>query len=191
MIIEDITIEDFKEFFQREFDYLKIWSIVKTYTKNEIVYYDNGLFYKSLKIGNLAKQPDIEKEYWEEIEANYTDFVNDFDLEKAFVEAKASFNINLFDVSKEQDIIKHCFLLLVAHFLVKDLAMSNGDGMATYLMSSKSVGSVSASYGIPKKILENNTFNYLGSTEFGLKYLYYISNRIKGNMFIVRGATTL
>ena len=48
-IINNITPQDFKDYFTREFSYLPLWSSDISYKINDIVYYDvEGLFYKSL-----------------------------------------------------------------------------------------------------------------------------------------------
>jgi hypothetical protein len=57
------------------------------------------------------------------------------------------------------------------------------------VITSKSIGGVSASYGIPQKILENPLYSYLATTPYGLKYLACISGRLKGNIIIVQGGT--
>ena len=186
-----ITAGDFKTYFSRDFQYLVIWNEETTYNLNDVVYYNN-LFYKSLISNNVGNIPDEEKsKYWElDDTQNINDYVSNTDIEKAFLQAKSNFNINLFVLNKEIDLMKMCFLYLTAHYLIKDLSMSNGGATSTGLMTSKSVGSVSASYSIPEKILKNPLFSYLIDTEYGKKYLMQIYPRLIGNMFCVKGKTT-
>ena len=104
-------------------------------------------------------------------------------------QALYSINVNLFN--NNEDLLKIVYFLLTAHFLVIDEAMRNNGGLASYIMSSKSVEGVSASYSVPQSILNNPTFSGYGKTEFGLKYLSYIVPRLNGYCKIVRGTTTL
>lgn len=181
-----ITTQDFKDFFNKgEFKFLIDWNGETVYLKNEEVYY-NYLFYTSLVNNNVNNEPDQSPEQWEETEDNINNFITDNDILKAFVEAKGNFNVNAF--SKDEALLKHVFLLLTAHYLVMDINMLNG-GYSNFLMTSKSVGSVSASYGIPNKILDNPLFNYFAGTSFGMKYLSYLYTRAVGNVKVVKGTT--
>lgn len=190
-IIDSTTTEDFKNYFKREFTYLPIWFSDMIYKLDEIVYYDcNKLFYKSLISKNINNEPDNSIEAWVEDDGiNYNDYINDDDIEKAFLQAKNMINVDLF--GRNEELLKMCYLMLTAHFLVMDLNMGNGNGASSFLITSKSVGSVSASYGIPEKILKDPNFAYLSSTQFGLKYLVYILPLMTGNMYILNGKTSL
>ncbi len=190
IIINSITPQDFKNYFKREFSYLPLWSNDISYKINDIVYYDvEGLFYKSLINKNINNTPSEDSEYWQEDnEVQYNDYINDDDINKAFIQAKNMINVSLF--GKNEDLLKMCYLMLTAHFLVMDLNMSNGNGASSFMMTSKSVGSVSASYGIPQKILDNPNLAYLASTQFGLKYLVYIMPLLSGNFMILNGRTS-
>ena len=182
--MEQLTTEDFKEFFTRDFKYLNVWDNITVYNLLDIVYYTNNKqFYRSLIDDNLNNIPPDKKECWEPIIDDYNSYITDYDIEKAYVEASDSFNINLFNINKDKEIIKHCYLLLTAHFLTKDL------GLNDFIISSKSVGSVSASYGIPQELLNKPIYNYLSSTKFGMKYLYHMYFRIMGNIKVIRGTT--
>ena len=110
-----ITVEDFKTYFFRDFQYLVIWNEETTYNLNDVVYYNN-LFYKSLTSNNVGNLPDEEKsKYWElDNTQNINDYVSNTDIEKAFLQAKSNFNINLFVLNKEIDLMKMCFLYLTA-----------------------------------------------------------------------------
>lgn len=176
-IINKITVEDFKAYFPREFQYLKVWDAETTYNKNVIVYYNN-LFYQSLIDGNINNIPSDAVDDWKHIEDDYNNYINDDDISKAMGQAKGMFNVNLF--KGHDELLKICYLLLVAHYLVQDLNMSKGNGASSFIMTSKSVDGVSASYGIPQKILDNPLYSYLTGTSFGLKYLQYVLPRLIG-----------
>jgi len=189
--LDTITAEDFKNYFKREFCYLPIWNNEINYKAGKIVFYDiNQVFYKSLISNNINNIPNEVFEAWEEdFDIEYNDYINDTDIEKAFLQAKNMINIKIF--GNNEDLLKMCFLMLSAHFLIMDLNMSNGNGASSFLMTSKSIGSVSASYGIPQKILNNPNYTYLASTQFGLKYLQYIMPQLIGNMIVLKGGTSL
>ncbi len=190
IIINSITPQDFKDYFKREFNYLPLWSSDRNYKKNDIVYYDvEGLFYKSLVNKNINNTPSENSEYWQEDdEVQYNDYINDDDINKAFIQAKNMINLSLF--GRNEECLKMCYLMLTAHFLVIDLNMSNGNGASSFIIASKSVGSVAASYGIPKKILDNPNLSYLANTQFGMKYLVYILPLLSGNLMILKGKTS-
>ena len=190
-IINNITPQDFKDYFTREFKYLPLWYSDISYKINDIVYYESGgLFYKSLINKNINNTPSEDSEYWQEDdEVQYNDYINDDDMTKAFLQAKNMINLSLF--GKNEELLKMCFLMLTAHFLVMDLNMSNGNGTSSFMITSKSVGSVSASYGIPQKILDSPNLSYLASTQFGLKYIQYILPLLSGNIMILNGRTSL
>lgn len=188
-IINNITVQDFKDYFKREFNYLNSWDKNTIYTKNIIVYFENN-FYISLQDNNINNLPTSSPDYWIiDTTINYNDYINDNDIEKAFSQAKCFFNYKLFNINNV-DKIKMSYLLLTAHFLVVDLNMSNGNGASSFMITSKSVGSVSASYGIPQKILNSPLYSYLTNTQFGLKYLMLIYNKLIGNVYCIRGRTT-
>lgn len=186
-IINNITPQNFKDYFKREFNYLILWNEEISYKINKIVYYDE-LFYKSLFNNNLNNNPSSSPEEWLEYETNYNNYINDDDILKAFGQAKNMINIDLF--SGNDELLTICFLMLSAHFLVIDLNMGKGNGASNFMMTSKSVDGVSASYGIPQKYLDNPLFNYLISTSFGLKYLSYLLPKLVGYMGTARGTTS-
>lgn len=190
-IINNITPQDFKDYFTREFSYLPVWDGSISYKLNDIVYYEvEGLFYKSLINKNINNIPAENSEFWQEDdEVQYNDYINDNDITKAFLQAKNMINLSLF--GKNEELLKMCFLMLTAHFLVMDLNMSNGNSASSFMITSKSVGSVSASYGIPQKILDSPNLSYLASTQFGLKYIQYILPLLSGNIMILNGRTSL
>ena len=186
--IKDITVEDFKNYFKREFKYLIIFNVETEYKKNVIVYYDpTEEFFQSLISKNKGNIPEYSPEQWEFIEEEYNDYINDDDIKKALEQARISFNSNIW--GNNEDLLKVAFLLLTAHYLICDLNMSNGGG-SSFFMTSKSVDGVSASYGIPQSILNNINYSYLAKTEFGLKYLQLLAPRLNGYIKTVIGTTS-
>ena len=117
------------------------------------------------------------------------DYISDMDILKAMGQARASFNINLFLTNPEK--LKIAFLLLTAHYLIMDLNMANGNGGASFLVTSKSVDGVSASYGVPQRFLQNPYYSYFTQTAFGMKYLQYLIPASAGNVRTIIGRTTI
>ena len=145
--IDEITVEQFKTYFNREFPYAP------------------------------ASDP------------TNTEYITDADITRAFGQAKVNFPIYLFD--KENGTI--AFLYLVAHYLCKDMAMAQAgiNSVGQYIVTSKSVGDVSASYGVPTKFLNDPILNYFSTTDFGLKYLSLLYPRSIGAVNYVLGGTTV
>lgn len=114
--------------------------------------------------------------------------VLDADIEKAFGQARVSFNQNLFTTQYDFSI---CFLLLAAHWLVIDLRMASQglSGAYSWVTTSKSVGSVSEGFQVPQRILDNPEFAMLAQTNYGAKYLQLMMPRLSGQMFNVKGST--
>lgn len=114
--------------------------------------------------------------------------VQDTDITKALFDAGFSFNSALFSA---QDQYTLGYLLLSAHYLVLNLrASSQGiQGQYSWLVTSKSVGSVSEGLAIPEKIMANPYFAMLSKTPYGAKYLELILPRLIGPMFSSFGRT--
>ena len=187
--LDVITVDVFKNQFIREFDYLSNieWDADFNYCKNVEVYY-NGNFYKSTQTSN-NQEPSPESDYWELAEDSIYNYVLDNDIIKAFGQAKGTFNLELFKSKNDKWAIP--YLLLTAHYLIMDMNMANGTGGANFLMTSKSVDGVSASYGVPQKYLQNPYYAYFANTSFGLKYLQYLIPLTIGGAYIIRGNTTI
>ncbi len=112
----------------------------------------------------------------------------DSDISKAQGEANFNFS-SAFATSQEN--FSMLFNYLTAHYLVMDIrASSQGiSGTYSWLESSKSVGSVSQSFSIPQRILDNPEYSYLSKTNYGAKYLSLILPRLSGQIFNVCGRT--
>lgn len=114
--------------------------------------------------------------------------VLDQDIAKAMGQCRVNINQGLFS---DQDTYNIGYLLLTAHYLVIDLRMSSQGiaGQYSWIESSKSVGSVSESFSIPQRILDNPYFAMLSKTNYGAKYLEILIPQLAGNIFVVAGTT--
>jgi hypothetical protein len=117
------------------------------------------------------------------------EYITDADLTKAFTEAKINFNQGLFGTD---DQLKTTFLYLAAHYLVNDLQTATaGVGSAGFFpVTSRSVGSVSESYGLPNWMMNDPVFGAYATTRYGQKYLSLIKPLLVGNVAVYEGATT-
>lgn len=180
--VNNITIEEFKVLFSRDFPYLPLWKYGKIYFIDDIVYSKDN-FYKSNANDNSDEPPSSK---WDLINENPENYILDSDIQKAFVEAKMNFNPKLFASCEE---IKTAFCYLAAHYLVIDLNNANNPfslgGMG--IVTSKSVGSVSESYGIPQWMLNDKNLGLYAQTGYGLKYLSLILPRLHGNIIFTKG----
>jgi len=114
--------------------------------------------------------------------------VLDQDIAKAYGQTNVNINQALFSNQQDYNI---GYLLLAAHFLVVDLRMSSQgiSGSYSWVTTSKSVGSVSESFQVPQRILDNPEFAQLAQTNYGAKYLQLLLPRLSGQMFWVAGRT--
>lgn len=145
MTLDDILVDDFKEYFTRDFPY---------YTAGDS-----------------------------------TNYVTDEDIEKAFLQAQANFNTDLFS---SDNILKISYLHLVAHYLVVDFQMS-AQGLQSVgynPVTSRSVGSVSESYQLPEWISKGSFLAEYTTTRYGQKYLSLIRPLMIGNVGLAAGYTT-
>jgi hypothetical protein len=80
---------------------------------------------------------------------------------------------------------------LGAHFLVLNLrASSQGlNGQWNFAQNSKSVGSVSESFTIPQRVIDNPDFMAYMKTNYGAQYLNLVWPQLCGQMFSVYGRT--
>lgn len=181
--LNNITIEEFKALFNRDFPYLPFWQINKTYFINDIVFYEDN-FYISM-IDNNTSIP-TENTNWKVYKDSKENYILDNDISRAFVEARINFNTKLFNKC-EDVIIAFCYL--AAHYLVIDLNNAQNPfalgGMG--IVSSKSVGSVSESYAIPQWILNDKNLGLYAQTGYGRKYLSLILPKLSGNIIFSRG----
>ncbi len=172
--LKDLTAEDFKEFFPRDFCYATIWNDTTTYKVYDIVYYNpSRLFYKCL-VENTNVAPTNQTD-WQINEDQSC--VLDSDIELAFTQALGIINSSDF---KDFERAKMVYFFLVAAFIELDANMRNeggGGGGTTGFIASKSVGDVSVSFKTPADITYNE--EYLTSTNYGKKALFYLKPIMK------------
>lgn len=115
--------------------------------------------------------------------------VLDADISRALTEVECSINQDLFCSQEEYTV---GYLNLAAHMLVMNIqASSQGlNSQFEFLITSKSVGSISLSQQLPQAIIDNPVFAWYFKTHYGAKYVMMIYPRLAGNMFISYGATT-
>ena len=184
--LNNISVDGFKGQFARDFPYLPIWQ-QKTYFKNDIVYVAPN-FYQSLVDKNTA--PVSNTTNWQIVNESLDNYISDNDILRAFNEAKLNFNPNFYECDATAEMV---FYYLAAHYLVIDLnnAMNAlGLGFMGYT-TSKSVGSVSESYGIPSYMLNNPVLSGYAQTGYGRKYLSLIMPYIVGQIILTPGRTTI
>lgn len=114
--------------------------------------------------------------------------VQDADITKALTQQQNTINPGLFPT---QNVYTQGALLLAAHYLVMNLrAASQGiAGKFDWLENSKSVGSVSASYSIPDRMMENPELAILATTAYGAQFLWLVLPYLTGQMFAVADGT--
>ena len=182
-IIDELTVNDFKALFTRNFPYLPVWVEGKAYFAGDVVYAEPN-FYESLVDGNLSGVEDDTA--WRLANDSVNNYVMDSDIERAWSEALTTFNLGLAGSNDEAKII---FLYLVAFYLAYDLSLAAGGayGNITFPATSVSVGSVSESYYVPKAYLEDPVLGFYARNGFGLKYLNMVYPKLIGNAKAVAG----
>lgn len=188
MDLNDITVQDFKDLFKRAFPFLPVYDDTKLYnTGNRVYYPTTELFYDSLVDGNTGNPP-TDADFWVKVSDNVENYVTDEDIERAFAEARQTFNQALWG---DDDSIKLGYLYLTAFWLVHDLkaAMGGLTGPAPSIVSSRSVGNVSESYGIPQAYLDDPLLGMYAANPWGLKYLQMVLPLLRGNVAAVCGRT--
>ena len=182
----EVTTDDFKNLFARDFPYLPVYVEGKAYFKDDEVYYAPN-FYKSLTDGNTTLPTDTTN--WSLVNDSVDNYIQDSDILRAFNEAKVNFNAALFG---DDDTVKMVFLYLAAHYLVIDLNNAMNPLAVGFMgfTQSKSVGSVSESYAVPQWMLNNRALSAYAQTGYGRKYLSLIQPYLVGNLIFVPGRTT-
>lgn len=190
MDLDSITVQDFKDEFPRGFPYLPSYDNDELYNIGSRVYYaTTKLFYDCTVNGTTGILP-TDTDNWAVVTGVSTeDYILDSDIEKAFAEAKVSFNQSLWG---DDDQIKLGFLYLTAHYLVMDLKAAQGGVYGagiSGLVSSRSVGNVSEAYSIPQAYLDDPSLSFYTQSAYGIKYLNMVLPNIRGNIKAVCGAT--
>lgn len=182
-LYDEITVEDFKAQFARNFPYLPLWDSEKTYFEGDEVYVEPN-FYQSLIDNNTSVVTDTEK--WQVINDSVDNYVSDGDIERAKIEAIASFNTELYT---DKCVGRLIFLYLWAFYLAYDLSLAQGGayGSVTFPVTDVTVGSVHEGYYVPKAYLEDPILGFYARNGFGLKYLNLVYAKTIGNVKVVAG----
>lgn len=189
MDLTTITVDDFKALFRRDFAYLPEYDNAELYNSGDRVYYSTTkLFYDCTVNGTTGILP-TDTNNWSIAVDDIDNYIVNEDITKAFAEATMILNQGLFTSDEN---IQLGYLYLTAHFLVNDLRASmNGiSGSGAFPLESRSVGSVSESYGIPDIYLKNPVYSFYTQTSYGLKFLNMVLPFLVGNVVAVDGATS-
>lgn len=178
----EITVAEFKTQFPRFTPvYLPVYVADTIYFKDDVVYYE-GYFY-TCKKDNTTSLPTVEAD-WKITNQSVLNYTQDSDILNAVNEANVNFNEQLFG-----DDAKLVFMYLVAYYLTVDFQNALGQANAG-IVTSKSVGSVSESYGIPQWMLQDRILGAYARNGYGLKYLSLLQPYLVGNVLFFEGATT-
>jgi len=182
-----ITIQDFKDYFLRGFDYLPTWINSLTYNTNDVVFLESSNLFYVCKKNNVTSNPSASQDDWAlSIRFKKNNFTLDSDITNGIKEAEMFFNKGLFS-DEELEQRKIAFLNLTAHQVLMEVQTHS-----VSLTSSTSVGSVSESYTIPEWALKNPAYSGLSKSKYGVKYLQLIeSRRLVKTVGLVYGGTTL
>lgn len=188
------TIEEFKIRFAKTFRFspYPVYDPETTYEQNDVVLWLSPAYqwgaYKALQesTGNLPSDTT----YWKEENVNLNSFVMDSDIEEAMSEAAAWFPEHAPMVHDEY---VTCFLLLTAHFLIKDWQAAhqglNASGSGG-ILTSRTAGKMSASYAVSTLLQQNPQWQALVDTWWGLKAMTIMARYNVGNVMGVQGAFT-
>ena len=184
--IDNVTVDDFKTLFARDFPYLPVYVEGKAYFTNDIVYYEPN-FYQSLVDNNTELPTNTTN--WQVINDSVNNYIQDSDIMRAFNEAVINFNANLFT---DQNSAIMVFLYLAAHYLVIDLNNAANPLAMGFIgfTQSKSVGSVSQSFALPDFVTKNAALSQYMQTGYGAKYVSLIYPYLIGNVLFFPGRTT-
>jgi hypothetical protein len=174
----NVTIADFKYFFQRDFQYLPVWSNLITYNTNDIVYYEvTQYFYKALN-DNITSIPTTLVDWLLLTSQQYkkNNYISDFDIQKAFGEASQNFNEDLFTNINNAE---RAYLYLTAHYLVGDYNAGGIQSTSGGVVNSRTVGNVSESYDIPDWF-KAGVFSTYATTYYGRKYAALVKPLLAG-----------
>lgn len=186
-IFETVTIEQFKEYYARDFSFLPFFNPLKTYWSGDIVYWTDENFYQSLTDNNNTTPNDTEN--WKKIKGSINDYITDADIMKAFAQALANANESFGRNCQEKIML---FLHLWAFYLVVDIQNASGGVNSSYagLVASKSVDGVSESYNFPTWLMNSPLYSLYSSNGYGLKYLSLIMPYLACTVIFSRGGST-
>ncbi len=200
-IYKTVTIEQFKEYFFRDFSYLPLWVEGKVYFTGDIVYFtphpdplpqgareNVGNFYKSLVDNNTT--PPTTEEMWQAVRGNVNDYVTDADITRAMSQAYVNANYRFGSTDEERVMI---YLHLIAFYLVMDWRNASAGVNSGYsgLVASKSVGDVSESYNFPQWMVNSPLYSLYSSNGYGMKYLSLIIPYLSCTILFSPGRSTI
>jgi hypothetical protein len=166
-VIDDITVQDFKDLFYRNFNYLPTWSVDTVYNVGDVAFYDiTQKFYTCIEDGTEGVVPTNTSNWELNPYLIKTDYVWDEDIEKAYDESKATVLTKI----NTEAALKQAFLYLSAHYLVGDINAGGLQSTGAGLLSSKAVGNVSAGYVVPEWAKKEG-YSFYTTTYYGMKYL--------------------
>ena len=187
--IKNANVAEFKALFNRDLTpyLLPEYNSQKAYFIGDVVYY-TPYFYESLIDGNTSIPTNTTN--WKLANNSVESYLDDNDILKAFSEARVNFNPNLFECDETALMV---FYYLAMHYLVIDTTNALNPMTTGFVgfTQSKSVGSVSESYGIPQWMLNNPLLSGYAQTGYGRKYLSLIQPYLVGNIITTQGCINL
>lgn len=186
-ILKNVTVEQFKAFFFRDFPFLPNWVSSETYWKGDVIFYNNN-FYQSLTDDNIGNIPTASDD-WQKVKGDIYNYVTDNDILKAMSQAINNCNENFGDTVEEK---VNIYLHLVAFYLVMDLknAQTGINGGVAGAVTSTHVGDVSESYAIPQWMMTDPMYSMFAQNGYGLKYLSLIAPYLAVTILFSRGTST-
>lgn len=186
-IFKNVTIEQFKGYFFRDFPFLPLWNKDTVYFKEDLVFYENN-FYTSLIDKNTAVPKDNETS-WKITKGDIYNYVTNDDILRAMSQALVNSNYR-FGSNDEQRI--NIYLHLIAFYLVMDLQNSSSGVNSRYsgMIASKSVDGVSVSYNFPSWLINSPIYSLFSQNGFGMKYLSLIVPYLSITVLFSRGRST-
>lgn len=186
-ILNNVTVEQFKAYFFRDFPYLPVWEYYKTYWNGDVVYYCNN-FWQSKIDDNTGNTPS-NSAIWQKIKGDIYNYITDEDIQKAMSQAINNCNENFGETDEEK---VNIYLHLVAFYLVLDIKNSSAgiNGGTIGNVTSTHVGDVSESYAIPQWMMTDPMYSIYAQNGYGLKYLSLIAPYLAITIMFSRGTST-
>lgn len=185
-IYKQVTVEQFKEYFFRDFPFLPLYIGGKNYWIDDVVYYESN-FYKSLADNNTALPTDADA--WTMTKDDVYSYVTDEDIKRAMSQAYINRNPRFGETDEERINI---YLHLIAFYLCVDLKNASSGINSTYagMEASKSVDGVSVSYNFPQWIMASPVYSIYMQNGYGMKYLCLILPYLSVTILFTTGRST-
>lgn len=187
-IFDTVTVEMFKEYYNRDFPYLPVYNSYLTYWKDDIVYDEfTETFYKSLIDDNQNNLSDAES--WVKVKGDVRSYITDNDIEKAMSQAKLNSSTRFGETCNDKVTI---YLHLIAFYLCVDIQNASSGVNSSYkgALASKSVDGVSVSYNIPQWMMDSPMYSLYSQNGYGLKYLSLIAPYLACTVLFSTGRST-